>query len=319
MKRLRLVLLSILVLGSTLWAESAEVLPKGVYSLTFDSAFQYSNKVFDNDGEKIDSDEQKMTTIGGNIYMGITDQITGIIWWSPGYTLSGENASLPEASLTGAGELSLSAMVQVVGEQGWISSEKFRQAFCPGVIIPTAYNYDARTEANKVISGDDYQALPYYNAFGLSMESYTDFIISEKTHLNLYGYFTRYFPISGEDDLFSQVTELMGGGAVPDKIDYGYYLLGNINYNYTTSIGEGIDLRLTLPLGFSMTPDTKVDGTPVDDTGTMFLSVRPTIAVDLWILPLPLSVTVLYDQPLWGANIEAVSNAQVSLTTYLQF
>lgn len=317
MKKLFFLLIALAIIAPALMADDAKVMPSGVLRTYLVPSFVFGDKEFNADGEKVDGSKQSYFNLGAAVEYGINDFITGALQWAPGYNIIGNNDANDKASVTGPFELFAGAKIQFVGEKAPVAHEKLRIALAPGVIIPTAFGYDAEEEATNMMSGKDFQVLPAQNAWGIGARAYADYQVNESFFINLYSQFKYFFPVAKENTNVAAYGAASMMGA--DKVDYGYELTLELEPHFDTMITDGVNLGLGLPVHYVMTPDTKYDDTASEGSATKSLSVNPGVSIFLMNTMIPMEFSCNYDLPLWGENSSANNTITFKVKSYLKF
>ncbi|MDC7241117.1 MAG: hypothetical protein PQJ50_12245, partial [Spirochaetales bacterium] len=181
-----LLLLALVVLGTTLFADDALVLPKGVMRVRLTNTYAFMDQAYDDSGSLQDDTEVKMDILGAAFELGLTDQITLGIQWAPGYTVWSEIEGVDDGKLTGVHHLYLGTKIQLLGEKAFIPSEKMRFTVTPGVRIPLQ-KYDAESEFTNLINSKEYQLDSVDNeAWGIGGRLKFDYVFTDSFFLNFY-------------------------------------------------------------------------------------------------------------------------------------
>ena len=225
MKKIMFFGLTLLALGSALFADDAKVMPKFVGRFYLVPTFSFANGEYDNDGKyQSFGGTAKVFNLGAALEFGITDWITGAVQWTPGWTAysdispaapAGVQSLMPlltngalagtdknfkgDLTVNGVADLFVGAKIQIVGEKAPVQTGMFRFSVAPGLTIPLP-GPDFSDEANNAMK-DDTAAFASMDkhVLGLGGRVYFDYIINEHFFINLYNE-TLVYPIKQKLD-----------------------------------------------------------------------------------------------------------------------
>jgi len=157
MKKIMFFGLTLLALGSALFADDAKVMPKFVGRFYLVPTFSFANGEYDNDGKyQSFGGTAKVFNLGAALEFGITDWITGAVQWTPGWTAysdispaapAGVQSLMPlltngalagtdknfkgDLTVNGVADLFVGAKIQIVGEKAPVQTGMFRFSVAP--------------------------------------------------------------------------------------------------------------------------------------------------------------------------------------------
>ena len=229
MKKIMFFGLTLLALGSALFADDAKVMPKFVGRFYLVPTFSFANGEYDNDGKyQSFGGTAKVFNLGAALEFGITDWITGAVQWTPGWTAysdispaapAGVESLMPsiteallhtampgtdkpfkgDLTVNGVADLFVGAKIQIVGEKAPVQTNMFRFSVAPGLTIPLP-GPDFSDEASNALKGDNAVfASMDKHVMGLGGRVYFDYIINEHFFINLYNE-TLVYPIKQKLD-----------------------------------------------------------------------------------------------------------------------
>ena len=341
MRKVFLLGLAMLLLGSFLFADDAMVMPARMGRFYLAPSFISSNDgVGDIKGRE---GELTMFNLGAALEHGLNDWITLALQWAPGVNLSSEiNQRLPmvnpisgelmyseKMQLEDMGDLVVGAKVQVIGSAAPVRSETMRLAFAPGVYVPLSDGPDFEKEAEKIGKLESFTPTTLDNhVWGFGMRTYFDYIFSERFFINFYNEFS-YYPFKRDVTKlglteYGTMQAINAGYAeygttVSGEGNFQYDLTFEIEPRYLTSINEGTILAFGLPFVYQTVPEVKYDFTAegpaaalaVADAEQYFsdmsvqshiVSINPGIAVFFTNWALPVQFKLTYNVPVWGEN-----------------
>jgi len=342
MKRFLFFGLTLLLLGSALFAEDAKVMPERVGRFYLAPMFINSDQVFDKDGNRTDKGvpPAKMFNLGMALEYGITPWITGAVQWTPGIN-AWSDVDRVSIAKNGSGEVAdmgdifLGAKIQIIGPKAPVQDDMLRLAVAPGIKIPLP-GPDFSKELNK--------STPTVNAIdkhvlGFGLRSYFDYIVNENFYINLYNE-TLIYPIKkdikkagfGQAFTLANVNDNFGGNAsASGEIAYGYDLTFEIEPNFVYKIDESkIEFEAALPFTYKTSPGKKysfsgkgpagANGVAMMENGfthpisldyvagfsdgdqSHSLTIGPNLSAFFMGWPLPTQFKLSYAIPVWGQN-----------------
>jgi len=201
--------------------------------------------------------------------------------------------------MNGAFDLFAGAKFLILGDKGFIPNETMRFAAAVGVKIPMpGADFDKQLE--NMMAGDPFiGADPDKHAFGMGGRVFFDYIINSDMFVNLYNETIYYFP--RED-----VETLIG---TEDEVKYGMDLTFEAEFHYAMAVAEALKLNLGLPVRYVMN---------TEEDSNVF-SLNPTVGV-FFTGKVPFEVSVAYNIPLMGKNIELATNTLTfQIKNYFKF
>lgn len=327
MKKLLLAASVCAVLGVSLFADDAKVLPAGVIRLTTAPTYAMINGTYDEDGkyEAYESKEGaiKAFNLGFALEYGVNDFISAAVQWAPGVNLWSERDMIihplfPDATanVNGLYDIFAGAKIQVVGTAAPVKSEQIRFAVAPGVKIPLpGADFIAQFD-NLMDEKDVTVADPDLHALGLGARLYADYVVTPALFVNLY---SEYIYFMERTDVLLGPTPEAAEDTSKGDVDYGYSLKVEFEPNYTMDLSDTTSLNLGLPVTYSMKPDRKVNGETVKDTASSDVAVKPGISLFLKGLMIPTEFKVSFSQPVYGTNTGAAQSVTFQIKNYLKF
>lgn len=329
MKKISAVLLTLFAFAaSTVFADDAQVLPKGVFRITTALSYASGSQVFDKDGKAQDMpnsiDSISALNLGLALEYGVNDWISAAFQWAPGYTLTSNAKGFtqptpypgvtfePSANVNGVYDIFAGAKVQIVGDKAPVTSEKVRFAAAAGIKIPMpAPDWEKQME-NLMAEKDTTISTADKHAWGLGGRLYADYVINEMFFVNAYSEFIYYF---------ERKDALDGPGAASDKADiaYGYDLTLELEPHFNYMLSEGLSLGAGLPLTYSVSPDTEYNGEAQKDSGSTTLQIGPNISCFFMKTVVPFELKLAYMTPLMGTNTYKLNTISLQGKVYLKF
>ncbi len=322
-------IIALLCAGSLAFADDALVMPAHVGRVYMTNTYAFANGGYDKDGKYTTYSSganlllgnlgpMKAYNMGFALEYGITDWITGAVQWAPGWNVwSDVDASLAPMSsskinLNGLYDIFVGAKLQIVGEKAPVQNSMFRFAVAPGVKIPLPAT-NMSDQLTNFTKGDPVtmQQLDSH-VFALGGRAYFDYIINQMFFANLYSEFI-YYPVEGDyknyDPSVSTSTQ---------KIAYGYKLTLEAEPHFQTLINQGLQFGAGLPITYITTPNYKVDGTEVSDTGTAVLNLGPNASIFFLNTLLPVEFKLGYTFPVYGKNTYATNALTLVAKVYFK-
>ncbi|WP_028672125.1 hypothetical protein [Saccharospirillum impatiens] len=289
-------------------ADDAKVLPNGVLRTTLVPSLTTFDENFDADGERQDTDSVSVNTLSLALEYGVNDWITAGLQWAPGYIISGEVDGNDSIVLSGANDLFLGAKFQTLGTNGYSRSDTMRFAVTPGIKIPIS-QYDGDEQLQNALGGDDFKpSRTDRGAWGIGARFSFDYLITPDFYINFYNQ-SSFFLETDQDYAYnnSDVT-----------VQYGSEAIFEIEPNYTTTAGNGVQLSFGLPGTYSMTGETEIDGSGQDDA-SYSLEVEPNMSVFFTQWALPTQFKLGYSTTLAGENTSAANTISLQVKNFLRF
>lgn len=308
--------------GSIAFADDALVMPARVGRVYMTNSYAFANSGYDEDGDynEIESGDGafKAYNIGFAVEYGINEWITGAVQWAPGWNVwsdvdsSFAPISDSEANINGLYDIFVGAKLQIVGEQAPVQNSMFRVAVAPGVKIPLPAT-DMSDQVTNMFNGDPVTVANLdRHLFALGGRAYFDYIINEMFFANLYSEFI-YYPVEGDSKYYSPETSTS-----TEKIDYGYKLTIEAEPHFETMINQGLRFSAGLPITYITTPNFKVDGTEVNDSGTAILNLGPNASVFFLNTIVPIELKLGYSFPVYGKNNAATNSLTLQAKVYFK-
>ena len=321
------------------FADDALVLPEGVLRITIAPSYSFGDKVWDSSGDSQDiatpsgakSDGIKFLNLAMAFEYGVNDWITGAFQWTPGINLysdlgfdkqatpyPGVYRRWDNAEMGRFFDLFFGAKVQVIGKKAPVQRDDMRLSFAAGVKVPIpGGSYSDVT--SKITTNDSFVlSEPDRHLWGLGLRAYYDYLFTESFFVNLYSEFI-YYPEQ-------KLKDGVNFGVDDKKIAFGYDLKFEVEPTYTMPIGNGVNLKLSLPFTYAMTPDAEVDGSKyISSTTTKYapasymLSTSPTVGCFFTKTFMPFELLLKYKVPLVGENQKIIQNVALIGKFYLKF
>ncbi|MFP4426981.1 MAG: hypothetical protein ACLFPP_11035 [Spirochaetaceae bacterium] len=337
-----LVLLLLAAIVAPAFADDAIMLPQSVWRVRLIPSATFQSQIFDEDGNR-EALEDSYYWKSAQIYnlsfaleYGVNDWITAAAQWTPGWRFASSfgDASDPTAPLgdndkvssTGLNDLFLGAKFQIVGEQAPVPNDMHRFAAATGMKLPLS-TYDAEAEAEAYLDGDEYQlARVDKDAYGFGYRLYYDYIVNSNFFVNLYNEFIYYAPrdldvwepAAVTPDPNDPTTWSVAAGDDTVEHEYGYDLTVEMEPQYSTMIGSGLELGASLPITFTSSPETKVDGEGLDNE-SYTLSLTPSVNLFFQSAPWPIDLELTYSTPIVGKNDFVSNTVALQIKNYLKF
>ncbi|MHA7880608.1 MAG: hypothetical protein ACX931_12500 [Saccharospirillum sp.] len=293
-------------------ADDAKVLPEGVLRTTLAPSLTSFDEKFDGDGEREDTVETSITTLSLALEYGINDWITGGLQWAPGFRVAGEVKDHPlyddRLDITGANDLFAGAKFQLLGTSGLSQSDTMRFAITPGIKVPLS-SYDAQEEGTNAATGEDFKpGRVDRSAWGLGNRLSFDYLVTPDFFINFYN----------QTSIFLDTEQDYSPGVADAEVEYGPELIFEIEPNYSTVVGNGVQLSMGLPVRYTSTGETVVNGsTEVEEKWKLELS--PSIGVFFTQSPLPVELKLGYTTALAGENENAANTVTLQVRNFLRF
>ncbi|WLD57987.1 hypothetical protein NFC81_14920 [Salinispirillum sp. LH 10-3-1] len=307
-------------LAIPVFADDANVLPQGVLRTTIAPSITTIDSVFESDGSTADPQFGKVTvnTLSLALEYGVTDWLTAGVQWAPGYVLSGGVADEESIDLSGANDLFVGAKIQLLGSSGLSRSDSMRLAITPGIKIPTS-SYDADAERSNALASDDFRPQRTdRGAWGLGARTSFDLIITENFYINLYNQTSVFLETT--QDFGVQVVEGVGVFSVEDaKVQYGTEMIFEAEANYTMNMANGIRTSFGLPVTYTMTGETEVNGNvSAANEESWSVAVGPSVSVFFTQWALPMEFQLGYSTVLAGENSNATNTISLQVKNFLR-
>jgi len=302
MKRSIVFGLTFLLLGTTLFADHARVMPARVGRFYVVPTFITFDQNFDRNGNRTDEEvfPTRMFNLGFALEYGINSWITAAAQWTPGINLWSDVTGV-NGEIAGMGDLFLGAKIQIAGPAAPVASDTFRLAFGPGLKIPLS-SPDFRGEVGR--STPNLARLDNH-VLGVGLRTYLDWVVSEFFYLNFYNEFL-FYPMSGSfSNLGLREAAQVAMGAAPNAdVNFGYDTTFELEPTFTFRSAEpNIAFEIGLPLNYFFTPGYTVSGVSALDEGSVHrLSFGPNVSVFFLDWALPMEFLAAYSIPIWGEN-----------------
>jgi hypothetical protein len=332
MKRIA-VLILLLALTATVFADDALVLPKGVLRTYLTGAYAFASNEWDDSGEKVELslsgfDSMRAVNLGGAVEFGVIDWISAAVQWAPGWNVwsATENGTPPydKLQVNGPYNVFTGAKIQIIGPKAPVANEKIRLAAAAGVKIPVKAP-DAEYWADQFAAGlggggtdwlSSYNDKPFW---GLGARGYFDYVLNEMFYFNLYSEFIYFLGTAKRDTLSVEDWYAVFLGAPNSDVSVGYDLTLEAEPHFEMTFGNGMILGAGLPVTFSMSPELKFDDVAQADTNFYLLSVSPNLSLFLTKFVIPMEIKMGYTLPLVGKNAKATNMLVIQLKVYLRF
>lgn len=315
---LKKVIVLFTVFGSTLpvLADDALVLPEGVVRTRIIPSLSTFDEGFDADGERQDSDKVSLTTLSLALEYGVTDWLTAGVQWAPGLVIDSEIDGFDGATLNGAYDLFAGAKVLLLGESGLAaSSDKFRFAVTPGIKIPLS-SYDVDEQIENFQRGEDFKpGRTDRGALGFGSRFALDYQVTPNFYFNLYNQST-FFMEATQD--YDASLALFGQPVNDVDVQYAPELIFEGEPYYSLSLAKGVELGFGLPLTYTTSGETEIDGEGLDDATTS-LELGPYASVFFTDWALPMQFELGYSTTLAGENTPAVNTVSLQVKNFLRF
>lgn len=291
-------------------ADDANVLPAGVLRTVVAPSVTMIDTSFDRSGDRQDVDPIAVTTLSLGLEYGINDWVTAGLQWAPGYNLSGEQEG-NNFDFSGANDVFLGAKMQLMGDRGLAANNAVRWAVTPGIKIP-ASNYNASEAFSSAMSGDEYKPRRTdRGAWALGARFAFDYLVTPDFYINLYNQ-TSFFLETNQDYGVSQT------GPITDvDVQYGTEAIFEIEPNYGLAFNNGLQTRIGLPVTYTMTGETKIDGAGQNDERWV-AAASPSVSVFFtqWVLPMEFELS--YSAALAGESTNASNTLSLQIKNFLQ-
>ena len=294
MKKVMLIGLALLLLGSGLFADDAKVMPGRVGRFYLAPVFAFVPGAFDSDGTYHSfGAHASVFNLGLALEFGVIDWITAAVQWAPGWTSSSNLQVLTAGALpfmptnmNDVADLLVGAKIQIIGENAPVKAKAVRFALTPGVSIPLP-GQDYEKEVEKIADNTailmgapgDLVGITVKNmdrhVLGVGGRVYFDWVISDKFFLNLYNE-TFIYPVKKDlanDGIdfaaikgrIKQEAFLAAGAAgvamvqpllddFTGEVNYKYKLTFEMEPVFTTPLSEGTSLTVGLPITYVFNP-----------------------------------------------------------------
>jgi hypothetical protein len=189
-----------------------------------------------------------------------------------------------------------------------------RFAITPGIKIPLS-TYDAAEERQNIIDSKDFKtARTDRGAWGLGARFAYDYLVTPDFYINVYNQ-TSVFLETNQD--YGVDTSTLT--AISDvDVKYGTEAIFEVEPNYTISSGNGIRTSFALPLTYTMTGETEIDGNGGNDE-SWDLAVSPFVSVFFTQWALPMEFQLGYSTALSGESAKAGNTVSLQVKNYLRF
>ena len=221
MKKIMIVL-ALLFLASSLFAQDAGVLPAGSGRVSVTPSYSFITGEYDDlrNFERFDDTSMRLFSLGLALDYGLLNWLTASVQWIPGVAISSEAYD----NVSDVSELFVGAKIQLLGEQGHFRSSEFRFAIAPGVFVPLMEN----------------------QVFAAGARFYFDWIFNRNFFVTLSNE-TLFFP--GNQNFRNAGPEFYG---IDEDVNYS--LRFGIGSVFTAPIANGIDFTVGLPATYRYLP-----------------------------------------------------------------
>ena len=289
MKKILLIGLALLVLGSGLFADDAKVMPGRVGRFYLAPVFAFAPGEYNDNGNYVNyaTGNVSVFNLGLALEYGIIDWITAAVQWAPGWTYTSSligKTGLPLSNMNGVADLLVGAKIQIIGENAPVKTSAVRFALTPGVSIPLpGPDYEKQAENyfdtyTYLMSGGMMGSLEKTtmanmdrHVLGVGGRVYFDWVLSDKFFINLYNE-TFIYPVKkdlandgiGLSLLKAQAWSYVPPGmeamakpfidAIEGDINYKYKLTFEIEPVFTTPLSDGLSITAGLPITYVFNP-----------------------------------------------------------------
>ena len=353
MKKIFAIGFVLLLLGSSLFADDAKVMPKMVGRLYVAPTYSFASGEYDIDGDyhSFGGGSVKVFNLGFALEYGIIDWLTAAVQWVPGWTpwsnikvaTKSNNFpdGIPNADTNGVADLFAGLKIQVAGAKAPVQTGNFRFAVAPGAIIPLpGPTFDEIPGDDMTLSSMD------RHVFAAGARVYFDYIINKYFFINLYNE-TIFYPVkqdlTKDSPKFHAVKQGMAAATtnplirdIEGKINYGYRLTFEIEPVFTIPIVSGIDFSAGLPINYRYIPAPKYSFDypaalapaasqlepqimalgEFNTDPQHILRLNPNVSIFFMKAFLPLEFKFQYSLPVYGKNIMASHNATLQVKAY---
>ena len=311
----------LLLLGFTLFAEDAKVLPARVGRVYLAPAYSFATGAFDDEGnhKKFSDGSFRLINLGFAMEYGVLNWITAALQWAPGWTPWSNISAATGANNTnmnGFADIFAGAKIQLIGQQAPFKKENIRLALAPGVIIPLP-GPDFGKELGNAMGGRKATLASMDNhTFGIGARTYFDLVFNKNFFVNLYNE-TIFYPLKKDIKKVVPITGISG------EVNFKFRTAFEVEPVYSTAIGDGINFGAGLPLTYKYSPAPGYSSVPFSYTNSLnskpqhSLAVTPNVSVFFSNFPLPMEFKFQYGIPLWGRNTVARQTATLQVRMYL--
>jgi hypothetical protein len=321
MKKALLVLL-LAALAFPVFSDDALVLPKGVLRTTIAPNYGFGNTAWNKDGETSDISDDGISffNLGLALEYGINDWVTAAVQWAPGWNIMSDyGSSASDAKLGTFFDVFVGAKFQIVGPKAPVQRTDMRFAVAPGIKVPMPAA-NAEDELDNLFAGDEFIiGEADKHAFGLGARLYFDYIVNPVFFINLFSEFIYYLEKTDEQAIAPTGVAMPPYAVYEYDIEYGFDWIIELEPQFGMPVADGLILKGGLPLTYKMTPDIKINGNKVDDSGSTMFSVGPNVALFFTKTAVPFELKLQYKLPLFGTNTNAVHNIALQGKVYLKF
>lgn len=320
-KALLVLLLAALVLPA--FADDALVMPKGVLRITVAPNYGFGNTQWDKDGEKSDISDDGISffNLGLAFEYGINDWVTAAVQWAPGWNITSSYGSdaLEDAKLGSFFDVFIGAKFQILGPKAPVQSSNQRFAAALGVKVPMPAA-DMKDELDNLFAGDEFVIGEIdKHAFGIGTRLYYDYVVNPSFFINAYTEFIYYLKKTDEQAIVPTGVAMPPMMVAEYDIEYGFDWTLEVEPQFQMPVGDGLLFKAGLPITYLMTPDQKINGNKIDDSGKTVFSVGPNVGLFFTKSMVPFELKLQYKAPLFGANANAIQNISLWGRVYLKF
>jgi hypothetical protein len=322
-KQYPFIILFLLISSFSLWMEDARVQPKGTLQLSLTDLILSSSQVYDPWGELENRTSTFYNNLGSSLEMGITDNFTALLNWTPGINLY---AQLNENNIPDElkGRIKYDGLADLNGGIKYQvrNNSLMRIALGLGLSVPLDH-LDSEQETAAFLSGDDFRLTSQNKAefLGIWTEIFWDINFNKTIFLNFYNriYYnlphTDNYKLSVIDFLTIYYAVLDGGGtpaqaeaqakANLDQAVVHYYapeidLEIDLRFHKTLSNKSGVEF--SIPLHYRYTPETQLDSYWSDRLSGYIYTLNPSLSFTTYRYSIPFELGMLFSFPLWGVN-----------------
>jgi hypothetical protein len=187
-KQYPFIILFLLISSFSLWMEDARVQPKGTLQLSLTDLILSSSQVYDPWGELENRTSTFYNNLGSSLEMGITDNFTALLNWTPGINLY---AQLNENNIPDElkGRIKYDGLADLNGGIKYQvrNNSLMRIALGLGLSVPLDH-LDSEQETAAFLSGDDFRLTSQNKAefLGIWTEIFWDINFNKTIFLNFY-------------------------------------------------------------------------------------------------------------------------------------
>jgi hypothetical protein len=348
----------LLSMSLPLFADGARVLPAQVGRFFIVPTYGSAIAAYDADGKATAFAPISMFNLGFALEYGVTDWISAAFQWAPGATISSDlRGRFDDSSFEGAkthmndlADLFLGAKIQIVGPKApVVSTNRFRAAIAPGVLVPLTSGPDYKKEIGDVMA-PVYTGTPLdeamagqelsmssmdKHAFAAGFRTYFDWILSD--NFSIYFFNENLFYLQ-KKDIFSTGPGIamyhwhpanQATGGVDGEVDYKYKLTFEIEPVISAPLPSGLNFKFLMPLRYVYTPAfaysfsngeaaLTADSAPLNTDSHKSLYFSPGVQFFVTNTALPLEFRLQYGIPLYIRNGTAMNLLTFQMRIYFR-